>query len=118
MEMLLVLFCVSFLTTIFTFYSYDQLYLNLNMDKLKNYLVLKKRESQIYKYNIYISIKDNQVYANEDIMYLSEYVNCDDFSLYFNKRGNVNMGGSIVCEYKGKKSKIIINLGSGNIYVQ
>lgn len=86
--------------------------------KIKDIIIHEKALALFEKQEHHILIKNQTIYLNKDQISIENQVYCEEYELYFNARGNVDKAGTIQCFYQNKTKEIIINLGSGNVYVK
>lgn len=92
--------------------------LRFECEKLKDYLLQAQIEAIENKQTVVVRIEGSSVFVNEKTNQLSNNTNCSSHEISFNERGNVNMAQTILCKSTNSQKEIVINLGSGNIYVK
>lgn len=117
-EMMLVIILLSIFLLIIPPIFKNKASLNFTCEKIKSFLLNEKILAITLKEERNISIAQNYIQTDSEKMKLGNGIYCDSYTLKFNARGNVNMGGSIHCYSGDDERKIVINLGSGNIYVK
>lgn len=125
-ETIFTLSIIILLSSITVFYSNykgnDSLLLNFNTTKLINTLQKVKVESNFYRKSISIDLFDHFLIINgkdqKKVMFNKDIFITGPKIISFNTNSNVNKATTInICKQKNCK-KIIVNLGSGNIYVK
>lgn len=117
-QMLFVLLIVGVMTSLIPTANIRALTLKYDCQKVKAFLLAKQQDAIFNKSRIEIVITTNKLISEDKNLQLSEGMNCGEHSISFNQRGNVNQARTIACEYFGVQRNVVINLGSGNVYVQ
>ena len=92
--------------------------LRFECEKLKDYLLQAQIEAIENKEQVVVNIEGSSIMINERTISLSNSTMCTTHEISFNERGNVNMAQTILCKSADSQKEIVINLGSGNIYVK
>lgn len=92
--------------------------LRFECEKLKDYLLQAQIEAIENKEQVVVRIEGNSIMINERTISLSNNTMCTTHEISFNERGNVNMAQTVMCKSADSQKEIVINLGSGNIYVK
>lgn len=117
-EMMLVITLLSIFLLILPPIFKNKASLTFTCEKIKSILLNEKVLAITQKEERNISITQSYIQTDNEQFQLGNGVYCDRYTLSFNARGNVNMGGTIHCFSGNLERKIVINLGSGNIYVK
>ena len=96
----------------------SKILLKFECEKLKEYLLQAQIEAIENKQKVIVNIDKNIISVNQDVKKLSGNTSCDAHEVGFNERGNVTMAKTIVCKSYNNQKMVVINLGSGNIYVK
>ncbi|MDQ0362956.1 hypothetical protein [Breznakia pachnodae] len=92
--------------------------LRFECEKLKDYLLQAQIEAIENKEQVVVNIEGSSIMINERTISLSNSTMCTTHEISFNERGNVNMAQTILCKSADSQKEVVINLGSGNIYVK
>ena len=92
--------------------------LRFECEKLKDYLLQAQIEAVENKEPVVVNIEGSSIMINERTISLSNSTMCTTHEISFNERGNVNMAQTILCKSADSQKEVVINLGSGNIYVK
>lgn len=92
--------------------------LRFECEKLKDYLLQAQIEAIENKEQVVVRVEGSSIMINERTINLSNNTMCTTHEISFNGRGNVNMAQTVLCKSVDSQKEIVINLGSGNIYVK
>lgn len=119
LEMLIVLFVISMLVVIFPFVKPQKhIQLGYEMQNIKQ-LLLQTQISALQEHcEKQVKITSDTVYYDGHRYALVEGMHCDPASIYYHANGNVNQAKTIRCSCFGESKKLVIELGSGAVYVR
>ncbi|NCC54966.1 MAG: hypothetical protein EOM11_05715 [Erysipelotrichia bacterium] len=75
------------------------------------FAILERRE-------VDVEVVNKGIYVDQHFYNFAKEVVCDPYIFYFNAKGNINMANTITCYYHHWQTQIVMNLGSGHIYVK
>ncbi len=119
MEMLVVLFVISMLVVIFPLIKpQKQIQLGYEMQTIKQLLL----QTQISAVNEHrekmVKISSNSMLYDHKRYTFVDGMDCAPTTLYYYANGNVSQAKTIRCNCQGKQKSLVIELGSGAIYVR
>ena len=117
-ETLLVLLILSLFLLLMPGFLQRNGNLRFTSEKIKDILIHEKAQAIFEKTSHIVHIQKKQIMVKDKIYPLENQLYCDEYEMHFNARGNVDMAGSFQCYSMNVSKTIIINLGSGHIYVK
>ena len=113
MEMLVVLFVISMLVVIFPLIQ-----LGYEMQTIKQ-LLLQTQVSAVNEHREkMVKISSNSMLYDHKRYTFMDGMDCAPTTLYYYANGNVSQAKTIRCNCQGKQKSLVIELGSGAIYVR
>lgn len=114
-EVLLSIMIISVIYSTLSFSSKNSVFFSLYMDYLKQKLVFCQSQAILNQEKVKINFSDNLLRINDDTEELK--VRCKG-SYHYLPNGNVSSAITIPCTYKNLEKALVIQLGSGRIYVK
>lgn len=111
MEMLVVLFVISMLVVIFPLIK-PQKQIQLGYEMQTQVSAVNEHREKMVKISSNSMLYDHKRYTFMDGM------DCAPTTLYYYANGNVSQAKTIRCNCQGKQKSLVIELGSGAIYVR
>lgn len=115
-EMLVVLLMVSMMLLLYpTMRNVNTSMLSAHMETFKTRLLMIQQSALLEKKRMDVSLLQNTMVVNGEMEYIP--VSCyQQFS--FNESGNVSRAMSITCSLNQQQKTLVIQLGSGRMYVK
>jgi prepilin-type N-terminal cleavage/methylation domain-containing protein len=115
-EMLLVLLIVSVLS--FGVYHMPKASLYLFMRQLQSSCIVSQEKAYIYKEKQEIYKENQTIHFSDLCLDIPSNILCNDFSFYYNEKGNISKAHTIVCEQESNSLKLVFQLGSGRVRLE
>lgn len=117
-QMIFILMIISILLIASPLLFKTRAILNYESERMKDILIYYQGQAIYKKKKIVVMIKNNRISTNEKEYTLAKGVSCGQHEISFNLRGNVNQAKTINCTYQNDMKEIVVNLGSGNVYIK
>lgn len=119
MEMLVVLFVISMLVVIFPFIKpQKQIQLGYEMQTIKQLLLQTQVSAMQEHVEKTVKISSGSILYDHKRYTFVDGMNCDPATLRYYANGNVNQAKTIRCRCQGKQKSLVVELGSGAVYVR
>ncbi|MEF9968506.1 MAG: competence type IV pilus minor pilin ComGD [Longicatena sp.] len=119
LEMLLVLSVISILLFVFPLIAPNKgILLRYEMETIRQKLMASQDHAMLTKQNITIAFNGNVLSIQKHDYDLKYNVECHGNPFLFNEMGNVSRAQSVQCSLQNKEAKLIVQLGSGRMYVK
>lgn len=118
MQTLLLLIIVSIVLLLLPMHRMGSYTSKYEIQKLRDVLLNEQKEAVSLKERKEVSIEDDKILIGNREIDRLQNLRCGKHFISFNERGNVNQARTITCSDGVKQEQLIINLGSGNMYVK
>lgn len=118
-EVLLVLSVIAVLGVCLPFLKVQSsLQLSYEMKIIYHKLLYAQAQSIAKKKTISVDFQGDSYHINNDLETFSSSMHCSSIRFHFTPLGTISKAGTITCSLQGYQKKIILQLGSGRIYVE
>lgn len=88
------------------------------MEKLMFLSTITQEKAFIEKEKKEVVIHESWAQFDEEILYYPSDISCSFAQFHFNSKGNINKGGSILCQQGRTEKKLIFQIGSGRVRLE
>lgn len=118
-EALLVLSVIAILGACLPFLKVQaSLKLSYEMKTIYHKLLYAQGQSIAKKKTIPVDFRGDSYQIDNDLETFSSSMHCSNTQFHFTPLGTISKAGSITCSLQGYQKKIVLQLGSGRIYVE
>lgn len=118
-EMLLVLGMIAMLAVCTPLLRpQSSLLLRYQMEELRYQFMQAQQLAMTKKVSIFVNFHGNEVSINQRSYPLRKQVTCQAASFHYTPMGTISQAQTITCTYGGMQRKLVVQLGSGRMYVQ
>lgn len=119
MEMLVVLFVISMLIVIFPFIRpQKQIQLGYEIQTIKQLLLQTQVSAMNEHCEKVVRISSHVINYDQKRYVFVDGMSCEPATIRYYANGNVNQAKTIRCSCQGKQKSLVVELGSGAIYVR
>lgn len=118
-EMLLILMALSLMLVLFPIMKPQMaIQLQYEMYTMKQILLQTQMQALIHHQNEQVSIRTNSIVYLNTTYQLTKGIQCDPTVVTYYANGNIAQAKTIRCSCEGERRRLILELGSGSIYVK